>query len=176
MSAPTSMTLLGVLPQCKAAKENWLIAGTVGVVCTTTSLNQPLGCNLSKQLSLCQMLLMLPGLHLQVAFAFLFDIYQCTAGHPGSNFEDGSAGGSRLLDSAMSHLVQCRAGYEGCAAAQWMRVPQWALIRHSPFTLYSRTCSKKMMGLSLRMALLRRAFELATVEQATSCTPGIDWK
>lgn len=45
-----------------------------------------------------------------------------------------------------------------------------------PLTLYSRTCSKKMMGLSLLMADLSRALELATVEQATSCTPGILWK
>lgn len=42
--------------------------------------------------------------------------------------------------------------------------------------LYSSTCSKKMIGLSLRMADLSSALLLATVLQATSCTPGMDWK
>lgn len=42
---------------------------------------------------------------------------------------------------------------------------------HAPLTLYSSTCSKKMMGLSLRMALFSSALALATVETATSCTP-----
>ena len=42
----------------------------------------------------------------------------------------------------------------------------------SPLTLYSSTCSKKMIGLSDRMALFSSAFAFAAVEQATSWTPG----
>mmetsp|Transcript_17841 Transcript_17841/g.43662 ORF Transcript_17841/g.43662 Transcript_17841/m.43662 type:complete len:221 (-) Transcript_17841:859-1521(-) len=42
--------------------------------------------------------------------------------------------------------------------------------------LYRRTCSKKTIGLSLRMAALRRALAFRGVLTATSWTPGIDWK
>lgn len=78
-----------------------------------------------------------------------------------------------------SHNLETRAELQSLSA------PDRCCIHHnnsmvmsycSPLTLYKSTCSKKMMGLSLRIADFRRAFELATVEQATSCTPGILWK
>ena len=49
--------------------------------------------------------------------------------------------------------------------------PSMAQVAGAPLTLYSSTCSKKMTGLSERMALLRSALALATVDTATSCTP-----
>ena len=55
------------------------------------------------------------------------------------------------------------------AAVQQRR--RWGSMAHPPLTLYSSTCSKKMIGLSLRMALFSRALLLATVDTATSCTP-----
>ena len=41
----------------------------------------------------------------------------------------------------------------------------------TPFTLYSSTCSKNTIGLSLRIADFSSALAFAAVLQATSCTP-----
>ena len=62
-SAPTSVMPLGVLHTAKQHEGS----GWQPSSCTTANLYRPLGCNHLQQLSLCQMLVLLPQCHLQMA-------------------------------------------------------------------------------------------------------------